>query len=68
MLEGKPALTFLGDLAHKPKPCEEYTRYASELNPSVRNYHKGAREEFSKCLHETSLDPDDVEGIRKVSI
>mmetsp|Transcript_41443 Transcript_41443/g.125485 ORF Transcript_41443/g.125485 Transcript_41443/m.125485 type:complete len:651 (-) Transcript_41443:39-1991(-) len=64
-----PSMKFLGDLSDKPEPCDEYVKYANHskrLNPCSKIPRESARKEFSKCLHETSLPSDDVEGIQRL--
>ena len=60
---------FLGDLKESASPPKEYLDYANYCQGYDYSFHKfspDSVQEFSKCLHETNLDSNDVEGIRKV--
>ena len=46
----------------------KYLDYASKHTMPRRGFRTGAREEFTQLLSDTSLDSNDVQGIRKVSI
>ena len=64
-------ISYLGDLTIKSDPCEEYLEYANfsrRRHPCMRKPREAAREEFAKCLQETNLNADNVEGILKVHI
>lgn len=59
---------YIGSIDEKEEPCEEYVQYASSSSSSAPvPFRQRALDEFRKCLHDTSLDSDDVAGIRKVS-
>lgn len=67
--EGVDASHFLGRHDTHSPPCDEYLNYANyskNFDYSFRKFRSGAKEELSKCLHETNLESNNVEGIRKV--
>eukprot|EP00957_Ditylum_brightwellii_P113701 8669251-Ditylum_brightwellii.AAC.1 len=70
-VEDEPTVNFLGSLGgQKEQPCQEYLKYANSSCEEVimpGKFREGAREEFARCLHETMLDSDDVEGIRRLA-
>jgi hypothetical protein len=45
----------------------KYLDYASKHTMPRRGFRPGAREEFAQLLRDTTLDSNDVQGIRKVS-
>jgi len=62
---GGDTSAFVGALSNQPKPCDEYLRY-TETRPDFRRREK-AMEEFKQCLQDTTLNSDDVEGIRRLT-
>lgn len=56
---------FVGRLGPEESPCNEYLQYVSS-SPG-KPFRRGAIEEFRDCLHDTSLDSDDVGGIRMLA-
>lgn len=68
--EYESTLSYVGSLTQEKSPRQQYIDYAkySQMPSSFsREFRSGAHEEFTKCLYETSLDSDDVEGIRKLA-
>ena len=61
-------LSFIGNLSTKANPCPEYLDYVnSQYSGCTRKSREEAREEFAKCLQESSLNADNVDGIRKLA-
>ena len=60
-------LSYLGSLTEKKEPCAKYLDYASPGTMPRRGFRPGAREEFAMCLRDTTLDSNDVQGIRMLS-
>ena len=61
-------LSYIGDLSMKAEPCQEYLDYAnSQYSGCARKPREEAREEFAKCLQESNLNADNVDGIRKLA-
>ena len=58
---------FIGSLQEVEEPSVKYIDYGSKHTMPRRGFRPGAREEFSKLLSDTTLDSNDVKGIRKVS-
>ena len=58
---------YIGSLQEKQEPPLKYLDYASKHTMPRRGFRPGAREEFTQLLSDTSLDSNDVQGIRKVS-
>ena len=63
----KPSRVFVGSIDQGQDVYQEFIDYTSEgtMGPSA-TYRKEAVGEFTRCLHDTSLHSDDVEGIQKV--
>jgi len=57
---------YVGRLGPEETPPSEYLQYVS-ASPG-KPYRREAIDEFRKCLRETSLNSDDVGGIRKVRV
>lgn len=57
---------FVGAVEDDRKPFDEFIEYTSEKSLSAIPYRQETIDEFSKCLHDTSLHSDDVAGIQKV--
>lgn len=58
---------YIGSLQEKEEPSVKYIDYASKHTMPRRGFRPGAREEFAQLLSDTTLDSNDVQGIRKVS-
>lgn len=59
---------FIGSLADRQEPSEIYIRYSSSTAvDSPSQTRQTVLSEFRKCLADTSLDSDDVDGIRKLA-
>jgi hypothetical protein len=59
---------YVGSLAAEEKPDDAYVRYVAPTSGiSSNSFRQEAYEEFKRCLHDTSLNSDNVAGIRKVS-
>lgn len=59
---------YVGSLAAEEKPDDAYVRYVAPTSGiSSTGFRQEAYEEFKRCLHDTSLNSDNVAGIRKVS-
>lgn len=58
--------THIGSLKEKEEPSMKYIDYASPHTMPRRTFRPGAREEFAQLLSDTTLDSNDVRGIRKV--
>lgn len=63
---GDAQLHYLGSLKERAEPCAKYLDYASSATMPRRSFRPGAREEFAALLSDTTLDSNDVQGIRKV--
>jgi hypothetical protein len=59
---------YIGSLQDKEETPVKYLDYASKHTMPQRGFRPGAREEFAQLLRDTTLDSNDVQGIRKVSI
>ena len=61
-------LSYIGDLSMKAEPCQEYLDYAdSQYSGYARKPREEAREEFAKCLQESNLNADNVDGIHRLA-
>jgi hypothetical protein len=56
---------YVGRLGPEESPCNEYLQYVSS-SPG-KPFRRAAIEEFRDCLHDTSLNSDDVGGIRMLA-
>jgi hypothetical protein len=65
-IEGNPR-RFVGRINESLKPCDEYLKYTSPQSELTNSFKPGRVAEFQKCLHETSMSSDDVEGIRHLA-
>ena len=68
--KGDNTLHYLGSLKEKQVPNSKYIDYASSSIMPKKSFHPGRREEFVKSLRDVgvSIDSNDVDGIRKVSV
>lgn len=57
---------YIGMLQNDQEPCDAFKKYVGQKTEEQEREDRLA--EFRKCLHETSLESDDVAGIRKASV
>ena len=59
---------FVGRIGETRTPCEEYLKYtSSNAEFNSQSFRLDRIEEFRQCLQDTSLQSDDVNGIRKLA-